>query len=154
MTSQPVSPLLTKTTATIIPFTFILSFNHRGCWGTTDDFTTSFPHWDSGQVLWTCTGRNKMPLPTPPVSPLTCENSSINTASLGGYLHGSKIRPNGRKGSMTNPTASGCTLPFSQPENVIPSHCQSSFVEQSESGLPLQTSQCCLTANLGSEGVK
>ena len=45
----------------------------------------------SWQVLWTYTGRNK----TSPLStslPLMGEIASVNTASLGGYLHGSKIR--------------------------------------------------------------
>ena len=45
----------------------------------------------SGQVLWTCTGRNKM-LPPPTSLPVMDEIAGVNTASLGGNLHSSKKR--------------------------------------------------------------
>ena len=45
----------------------------------------------SGQVLWTCTGRNKMLLP-PMSLPLRGKVAGVNTASLGGYLHSKKKR--------------------------------------------------------------
>ena len=45
----------------------------------------------SGQVLWTCTGRNKT-LPPSASVPVMGEIAGINTASMGGYLHSSKSR--------------------------------------------------------------
>ena len=45
----------------------------------------------SGQVLWTCTGRNKT-LPPSTSLPVMVEIAVVNTQSLGGYLHSSKKR--------------------------------------------------------------
>ena len=45
----------------------------------------------SRQILWTCTGRNKT-LPPSTSLPVMGEIAGVNTASLGGYLHSSKIR--------------------------------------------------------------
>ena len=44
----------------------------------------------SGQVLWTCAGRNKT-LPLSTSLPVLGEIAGVNT-SLGGYLHSSKTR--------------------------------------------------------------
>ena len=46
---------------------------------------------DSGQVLWTCTGRNKM-LPSSTSLPFINEIAGVNMASLGGCICGSKTR--------------------------------------------------------------
>ena len=48
----------------------------------------------SGQVLLICTGMNKT-LPLSTSLPVMDEIAGVNTASLGGYLHGSK-----KKGQM------------------------------------------------------
>ena len=48
----------------------------------------NFPPISSGQVLWTCTGRN-MKLP-PSSLPVMGKIAGVNTASLGGYLHSEK----------------------------------------------------------------
>ena len=45
----------------------------------------------SGQVLWTCTGRNKT-LPPSTSLPVMGKIAGVNTASLGGYLHSKKKR--------------------------------------------------------------
>ena len=45
----------------------------------------------SGQVLWTCTGRNKT-LPASTSLLAIGETAGVNKASLGGYLHSSKKR--------------------------------------------------------------
>ena len=45
----------------------------------------------SGQVLWTCTGRNKT-FPPSTSRPVLGEIAGVNTASLGAYLHSSKTR--------------------------------------------------------------
>ena len=45
----------------------------------------------SGQVLWTCTGRNKT-LPPSTSLPVMGEIVGVSIASLGGYLHSSKKR--------------------------------------------------------------
>ena len=45
----------------------------------------------SGQVLWTCTGRNKTLLLSTSL-PVMGEIVGLNMASLGGYLHSSKTR--------------------------------------------------------------
>ena len=45
----------------------------------------------SGQVLWTCTGRNKTLQPFMSL-PVMDEMTGVNTALLGGYLRSSKIR--------------------------------------------------------------
>ena len=45
----------------------------------------------SGQVLWTCTGRNKT-LPPSTSLPGMGEIAGVNTTSLGRYLHSSKTR--------------------------------------------------------------
>ena len=45
----------------------------------------------SGQVLWTCTGRNKT-LPSSTSLPVMGEIAGVNTASRGGYFHSSKKR--------------------------------------------------------------
>ena len=45
----------------------------------------------SGQVLWACTGRNKM-LPPPTSLPVMGKIAGVNTTSLGGYLHSKKKR--------------------------------------------------------------
>ena len=42
-----------------------------------------------GQVLWTCTGRNKMPPPSMSL-PVMGEIAGVSRASLGGYLRSSK----------------------------------------------------------------
>ena len=47
--------------------------------------------WCSGQVLWTCTERNKT-LPPSTTLLVKGEIAGVNTASLGGYLHSSKTR--------------------------------------------------------------
>ena len=45
----------------------------------------------SGQVLWTCTGRNNSLLPSTSL-PAMGEIAGVNTASLGGYLPSLKMR--------------------------------------------------------------
>ena len=45
----------------------------------------------SGQVLWICTGRNKM-LPPSTSLPVMGEIASVNMTSLGGCLHSLKTR--------------------------------------------------------------
>ena len=51
----------------------------------------------SGQVLWTCTGRNKTPPPSTSL-PVMGDIAGVNTASLGGYLHSSKKRASWAEG--------------------------------------------------------
>ena len=46
---------------------------------------------ESGQVLWTFTGRNKT-LPHSRSLPVMGEIAGVNTASLGGFVHSSKTR--------------------------------------------------------------
>ena len=58
----------------------------------THRYEASFlPSLGSGQVLWICTGRNKT-FPPSTSLPVMDEIASVNTASLGGYLHSSKTR--------------------------------------------------------------
>ena len=57
---------------------------------------------DSGQVLWTCTGRNKTPPPSTSL-PVMDEIAGVNRASLGGYLHGSKKRARWAEGFHDEP---------------------------------------------------
>ena len=62
----------------------------------------------SGQVLWTCMGRNKMLPPSMSLQAMG-EIAGVNTSSLGGYLHSSKTRPDGWKGATINSLAT-CSM--------------------------------------------
>ena len=53
----------------------------------------------SGQVVWTCTGRNKT-LPPFMSLPVMGEIAGVKTASLGGYLHTSDKRARWAKGHI------------------------------------------------------
>ena len=71
----------------------------------------------SGQVLWTCTGRNKT-LPPSTSLPVMGKIAGVNTASLGGYLHSTKTRARWAEGfhdELVRPgegwVPPGCTLP-------------------------------------------
>ena len=89
-----------------LPFFFLLFFFNA---------PSGSNHLGSGQVLWTCAGRNKT-LPPSTSLPVTGEIAGVNTTSLGG-----RQGPDGRKRSTMNSTAtcstwremapSGCTLP-------------------------------------------
>ena len=63
------------------------NFSHRSMFSTQHNMYTR----DSGHVLWTYTGRNKM-LPPSMCLPLMGEIASVNKASLGGCLHSSRTR--------------------------------------------------------------
>ena len=53
----------------------------------------------SGQVIWTCTGRNKT-LPPSTSLPVMGEIAGIKTASLGAYLHSSEKRARWAEGQI------------------------------------------------------
>ena len=55
------------------------------------EFISAFSLVSRRQVLWTCTERNKT-LPPSIRLPVMGEIAGVNTASLGGYLYGSKKR--------------------------------------------------------------